>query len=141
MERQFQVEQPPLADKYRLLIDRGDEEGTYGLATDRDKVIYNLELLDLYGQVQSTAPTTGEGISLVLAAGRYVGIAKVSADLSQMSMELFDCRVHSDIKGVGAPALYGGYPEPVVRGLEELGAELAASFSEAEDDLVELARV
>jgi hypothetical protein len=60
---------------------------------------------------------------------------------SEMSMELFDFRACGDIRQMSAPALFEGYPEPVVRGLEELGSELAASFSEAEDDLVELARV
>jgi hypothetical protein len=138
MEKQFPEE--PLSEKLRLLIDGGNEAGTYALTTDRDRVICNLEQLDLYGQLQTQATASGQGVSIVFDVGRYAAIATVSRDLSRMSMEFFDFRACGDIRQLSAPALFDGYPEPVVRGLEELCSQLAASFREPEDDWVELSR-
>lgn len=141
MEKLFIVEQPPHSEKFRLLVDECIETGQYGLTTDRDKVLYNLELMSLREQVQWQAAASAQGMSFVFEAGRYIGIAAVKKDFSRMSMEFFDFQAYGDFREWNATTLNHEFSEKVVTEFELLRSQLMNSFREPEDDRVELAIV
>lgn len=138
MEKLYLPERPAHSNKLRLLIDECIESGNYGLTTDRAKVEYNLKMLGMHEHVLRQSAASAQGMSFVFDAGRFIVIAKVKSDQSQMSMDFFDFRVYANFREVNASKLDHEFSEKVVSQFEKILYQLNASYRDAADNKVEL---
>ena len=138
MEKQFLVPQPPLTDKYRLLVDDISDNETFGTATDINKIKYNIKLLGDNFNMDLTIKNmfTKEGITGVFPIGRFIAILQLKKDETEGRMTFFDFDI--DITLV-KPIISAMYSENVVKEWTKVQDLLLLELSD-EDDLFELFR-
>ena len=138
MEKQFLVPQPPLTEKYRLLVDDMSDNETFGTATDINKIRYNIKLLGDNFDMDLTIKNmfTKEGITGVFPIGRFITILQLKKDETEGRMTFFDFDI--DITLV-KPIISAMYSENVVKEWTKVQDLLLLELSD-EDDLFELFR-
>jgi hypothetical protein len=132
MATRFIVPQPPLNDKYQLLVEEISVSGDWGMTTDIDMINYNLKLLEVeFGMsIQKDLPTSTKGISGVVPIGKFITIIQIKKDDSDARMAFYDFSV--ELEKVFEP-LKETFSENVVTRWMELYHSMKTNFSEAED--------
>jgi len=138
MKKQFLVLQPPLTDKYRLLVDDISDNETFGTATDIDKIRYNIRMLGDSFNMDLTIKNmfTKEGITGVFPLGRFITILQMKKDETEGRMTFFD--FDNDIPFI-RPFISSIFSENVFKQWTEIHDLLQSEFSD-EDDLFVLFR-
>ncbi len=85
-----------IGDKLIILIDDANESFSFGYTDNKNKVLYNLKILDNFlkhANLDEQLEKSKNGLTTLFPIGRYIAILQVSKDKSKMSMTLFDFRV------------------------------------------------
>ena len=132
MATRFIVPQPPLNDKYQLLVEEISVSGDWGMTTDIDMINYNLKLLEVeFGMsIQKDLPTSTKGISGVVPIGKFITIIQIKKGESEARMLFYDFNV--DLEKV-FERLNKTFSENVVTKWMELYHSMRLNFSEAGD--------
>ncbi|SOU86793.1 hypothetical protein [Tenacibaculum dicentrarchi] len=95
MKKYFLVQQPPLAEKLTFLVDELNESRTVGIATDFDKIEYNLKLIgdDFNQDLEIGINFLEKGITDVVDLGRYISVIAIKKDKTEGKMYFFDTTI------------------------------------------------
>lgn len=138
MQKHFIVSQPPVTEKYRLLVDDMSQNRNFGYTNDLDKVRYNRNLInESFNQDISIKNlfSTG-GVTAALALGRFITIVSINKEETQARMTMFDFNTdmsEDELRHTFSLTL----SENVVDSCMKIHKELRSDFLE-EDDIFEL---
>ena len=92
MKKYFLIPQPPVADKLTFLVDDLNENRTFGVTTDLDKIEYNLKLMgdDFNQDLEIGINFLEKGITEVIDLGRYIAVVGVKKDKTEGKIHFFD---------------------------------------------------
>lgn len=92
MENKFSLLQPPLVEKFTLVVDDINDKGNWGRTTDIDKIEYNFTTIgkDLSETMQLHAVMAMGRATIVSSMGRFITVTEVNKDRSAASMTFFD---------------------------------------------------
>lgn len=92
MKKYFLVQQPPLSEKYRLLVDEISDNSCFGFTADLDKIKYNRELLGEEIDLELTVKTiiSNNGTTAVFPLGCFITILEIRKDEKEGRMTFFD---------------------------------------------------
>ena len=95
MKKHFLIPQPPIAEKLTFLVDDLNETRTVGIATDLDKIEYNLKLIgdDFNQDLEIGINFLEKGITDVVDLGRYISVVAIKKDQTEGKMYFFDSTV------------------------------------------------
>ena len=98
MKKHFIVPQPPLTEKYRLLVDDMSEKRNFGFTTDIDKILYNKNILGDDFNMDLTIKNifTDDGITSVFPIGCFITVLQLKKDEAEGKMTFFDFEVDID---------------------------------------------
>jgi hypothetical protein len=96
MKKYFLIEQPPIADKLTFLVDDLNENRTFGVTTDLDKIEYNLKLMaeDFNQDLEIGINFLEKGITDVIDLGRYIAVVGIKKDKTEGKIHFFDSTVN-----------------------------------------------
>lgn len=135
MQKYFMVEQPPIFEKYRLIVDDINDYETVAYTADIDKVLYNRRILGqaLNIHLETYTALSDKGISVVLPIGRYVTVWEISKD--EKTQHILYVDYDTDLS---FSKLFGDrYSQDICDEFERIQNLTKASFKE-DDDRVEL---
>lgn len=140
MEKNFIVPQPPVTEKYRLLVDDMSEKRNFGFTSDIDKIRYNKNILgdDFNMDLTIKNMFTDEGITSVFPIGCFITVLQLKKDETEGKMTFFDFDIDTDKAGL-RDILKQQFSENIVNAWFDVYDLLRSDFSE-EDDLFELFR-
>lgn len=95
MKKHFLIPQPPTSEKLTFLVDDLNETRTVGIATDLDKIEYNLKLIgdDFNQDLEIGINFLEKGITDVVDLGRYISVVAIKKDQTEGKMYFFDSTV------------------------------------------------
>ncbi|NCQ11973.1 MAG: hypothetical protein GW809_07515 [Bacteroidetes bacterium] len=96
MKKYFLVPQPPLSNKLTFLVDDLNETRTVGIATDLDKIEYNLKLIgdDFNQDLEIGINFLEKGITDVVDLGRFISVVAIKKDRTKGKMYFFDSNIN-----------------------------------------------
>jgi hypothetical protein len=138
MKKFFLIEQPPISEKYRMLVDKLTEVKNFGNTNDIDKIEYNLNIIgkDFSDRVDIHNLFTDKGITAVFPLGTYIVVLEMKKDKTKGKMSFFDFDNIADISKVRG-LLEMEFSEYIISEWFRIYYLLESEFSE-EEDLVEL---
>ena len=92
MKKYFLYPQPPISEKFTFLVDDINENKTFGITTDFDKIEYNLKLIgkDFNQDLEIGINFMEKGITAVIDVGRYISVVGIKKDKSEGKIYFFD---------------------------------------------------
>ena len=98
MKKHFVVLQPPLTEKYRLLVDEMSDKRNFGSTSDIDKIEYNKRILGDDFNIDLTIKNlfTDEGITSVFPLGCFITVLQLKKDGTEGKMTFFDFDIETD---------------------------------------------
>ena len=138
MERKFLVTQPPLSEKYRLLVDDITEKRNLGITTDVDKIEYNLNLLgeSFKKDLEIQKLLTNKGLTTVIPIGCFVTVLQLNKDNNTGTMVFFDFDAGVDTERIKT-LLKPIFSKSVINEFFKIQESMLSEFDE-EDDLFDL---
>ena len=138
MENKFSLLQPPLVEKFTLVVDDINVTGNWGRTTDIDKIEYNFATIgkDLTETMQSHAVMAMGRATIVSSMGRFVTVTEVNKDRSVSSMTFFDFNMAVQA-GKLRNKLFDGYSDNIMNEWFAVRKVLSHHFT-ANDDNVKL---
>ena len=134
MKKKFILEQPPFANKFKLLVDESIDFGKVGFTTDLDKIEYNLELIskEFKESVDLHNLFTDKGITAIFPVGKYITILELKKDKTKGIMALCDFKRFENISET-RNILEKEYSENIIKEWFKVYYILTSEFSEDED--------
>ena len=138
MKKFFLIEQPPISEKYRMLVDKLSEVKNFGYTNNIEKIEYNLNIIgkDFSDRVDIHNLFTDKGITTVFPLGTYIVVLEMKKDKTKGKMSFFDFDNIEDISKVRG-LLEMEFSEYIISEWFRIYYLLESGFSE-EEDLVEL---
>jgi hypothetical protein len=138
MEKYFLIQQPPITEKFRLLVEEMSENEKFGFTSDIDMIKYNINLLgsDFKKDLTIKNMFTDKGITTVFPIGSFITVLELKKDETEGKMTFFDFDIEiSSIK----PILKATFSENIVNQFVNIHNLFESDFSE-DDDLFVLFR-
>ena len=90
------IKQPPFTDKYRLLVDDMSNLGTFGVARQIDKILYNIKIIgdDFKIDQELHNVLSRKGLTSVFTLGRFIVVLKIRKDNTEGEMLFFDFEIN-----------------------------------------------
>ena len=139
MRKHFLIEQPPLVDKYRLLVDDINETETFAMTLDIDKVWYNRKVIgeDMSIMLEAYTALSDNGTTVLQPIGRYITIWQISKDEKTQRIWYIDHESEISFREVGKQIMGDFFSDNVYDEFEKIQTELRSLFSD-DLDIVEL---
>ncbi len=139
MRKYFLIEQPPLSDKYRLLVDDINKTETFAMTIDIDKVWYNRKIIgdDMSIMLETYTALSDKGATVLQPIGRYITIWQISKDEKTQRIWFVDHESNFSFRDVGRQIMGDYFSDDVYNEFEKIQSTLRLLFSE-KLDIVEL---
>ena len=141
MKKIFLIEQPPLTDKYRLIVDDLTDVKNFGYTNNIDKIEYNLNIIgnEFKDKIDLHNLFSTKGLTCVFPVGTYITVLERNKDKTEGQMSFFD---FDNIGNVSEfrNLLEKQFSESIIKEWFKIYYLLSTEFSESED-LIELVRV
>lgn len=139
MHKHFHIEQPPLTDKYRLLVDEINETATFAMTLDIDKVWYNRKIIgdDMSILLETYTALSDKGTTVLQPLGRYITIWQISKDEKMQRVWFIDHESKVSFREIGKQIMDDYFSDNVYNEFERIQGLLRSSFT-ADLDIVEL---
>lgn len=119
-----------------MLIDDANENFSFGLTDSKEKVLYNLKILDEIiksANLDEQLKKSKNGMTTLFPLGRYIVVLEVSKDKSKMNMMFFDFRVeYSNIDKM----FKGMYSDNLIGQFKNIKYQMEDYFEEKLDNVV-----
>jgi hypothetical protein len=134
MEKYYLINQPPIAQKFTLLVDDITESGNWGMATDVDKIKYNREVIgkDIDIDIEIRQSLAETGTTSVFSFGRFIVVLEIRKDSKKGRMSFFDFQVDLTIDEI-KKSLVPVYSETIINAWFKSFYVLKENFSEIND--------
>ena len=139
MRKHFLVPQPPLSDKYRLLVDDINETETFAMTLYIDKVWYNRKIIgeDMSIMLETYTALSDKGTTVLQPIGRYITIWQISKDEKTQRIWFIDHESNLSFREVGRQIMGDYFSDYVYNEFEKIHSEMRRIFSN-EMDIVQL---
>ena len=117
MKKFYLIPQPPLTQRYSLLVDDMSDKKNYGRTTDIDKIKYNQDILgkEFELEVKIKNMYSDEGITTVFPVGSFIVVLQLKKDETKGQMTFFDHVVNTSKEELRTMLLQG-FSENIVDG-------------------------
>lgn len=140
MEKHFIVPQPPISEKYRLLVDDMSDKRNFGFTYDINKIRYNKKIFGEEFNMDLAIKNmfTDEGITSVFPVGCFITVLQLKKDETEGKMTFFDFNIETEKTEIRSN-LHGIFSQKIVNAWFHVYDILHSEFSK-EDDIYELFR-
>jgi hypothetical protein len=141
MKKRFLIEQPPISNKYKLIVDKLTPNENFGYTNDIDKIEYNLDIIgkDFNERFDIHNLFSNKGTTCVIDVGRFIVILGKNKNKSKGKMSFFDFKKLGSISEIRS-FLEMEFSERIIEEWFKVYYLLVSEFEESED-LVELITV
>ena len=139
MRKHFLVPQPPLSDKFSLLVDDINETKTFAMTLDIDKVWYNRKIIgeDMSIMLETYTALSDKGTTVLQPIGRYITIWQISKNEKTQRIWYIDHESELSFREVGRQIMGDYFSDNVYNEFEKIRTQLRLVFSN-DIDIVEL---
>jgi hypothetical protein len=99
MEKYYIINQPPLVEKYTFLVDDISDKVNYGLATDINKINYNIKLLGESFNIDikvGLLMAESIGTTAVFELGNFISVLELHKNQKEGKMTFFGCNINME---------------------------------------------
>ncbi|MDV7187950.1 hypothetical protein R3X25_11715 [Lutibacter sp. TH_r2] len=141
MKKKFLLEQPPITNKFRLIVDDISDNNNYGFTNDIDKIEYNLNIMgnEFKDKFDLHNLFSDKGMTSVFQLGRFITILERNKEKTEGRMTFFDFDVDADVSEIRS-IIEQQFSENIIKEWFRVYYLISSDFSEL-DDLIELVRV
>lgn len=136
------IEQPPVSNKYRLLVDDINETETFAITLDTSKVWYNRKIIgeQLSIRIEIHTALSDKGTTIVIPIGRYITIWQISKNETTQRIWFFDHANRLPLKDTFGQKYPNYFSDNVYSEYDKIQQAFKEEFTE-DDDIVELVLV